>query len=247
MNNYNIKYLFKNTKTPLLLLVILLNNKSLKDSDLEIIFKCFFYVNGILPLKYNLFMILNKKKYNKTIILTKNYYNIVNNQIKIIPFIKKIKKSFPYKYFWNKDIDSQIHFLKNKLNIFLSYYDCSKGYITFMIKLRIGYKNISLKQIENEMIDRLLKTKNLFKLHFFKNNEIILISLDIFLELTYENKIKYLDYIFSNCLKRILSYINYLELYNLYRLELINLLNLNSINIIESNDNIDFTLSDIEF
>ena len=49
MNNYNIKYLFKNTKTPLLLLVILLNNKSLKDSDLEIIFKCFFYVNGILP------------------------------------------------------------------------------------------------------------------------------------------------------------------------------------------------------
>ena len=37
-----------------------------------------------------------------------------------------------------------------------------------MIKLRIGYKNISLKQIENEMIDRLLKTKNLFKLHFFK-------------------------------------------------------------------------------
>ena len=39
MNNYNIKYLFKNTKTPLLLLFILLNKTEFDDCDIEIILK----------------------------------------------------------------------------------------------------------------------------------------------------------------------------------------------------------------
>ena len=115
-----------------------------------------------------------------------------------------------------------------------------------MLKLRIGYNKKSLNFIENEMIKRLIKTKKLFKLLFFRNNQILLMSLENFLELTYENKINYLDYIFITCLKKISSYINYLELYNLYRLELLHLLSLKNINIIETTDNIDFTVSDIE-
>lgn len=246
MNNYNIKYLFKNTKTPLLLLFILLNKTELKECDIEIILKCFFLFNDILTLQINLFNLVDKNHTNSYLLID-NYYSIINKQLKIIPFIKRIKDSYPCIYFWNKDINSQIEYFKTKLNIFLSYYDCSKGYTTFMTKLRTDYNNYSLKQIDNEMIDRLIRTKKLFRLPFFKNNQILLITLDNFLGLTYENKLNYLDYIFISCLKKILSYINYLELYNSYRLELINLLSLNNINIIDSNDNIDFTISDIDF
>jgi hypothetical protein len=246
MNNYNIEYIFKYTKTPLLLLYILLNKTNFNDIDIENILKKFFLLNDILSIKINISCIINKNKYKNSYLLVNNYYNIINKQIKIIPFILRIKDVYPYNYFWSKDINTQIDYLKKKLNLFLSYYDCSKGNITFMIKLRMGYNN-SLKVIENQMIDRLIKTKKLFKLHFFKKNKIVLMSLENFLNLTYENKINYIEYIFISCLKKILSYINYFELYNLYRMELINLLNTEKINVIESIDDIDFTISDIEF
>lgn len=247
MNNDNIEYLFKNTKTPILLLYILLNKTELKDNDIVIVLKKIFTINDILTLKVNFFNIIDKNNFPESFLLVNNYYNIINKQVKILPFIKKIKESHPYQYFWNKDIDSQIEYFKDKLNLLLSYYDCSKGSITFMLRLRIGYNEKSLIFIENEMIKRLIKTKKLFKLPFFKKNKIILISLDNFLDLTYQNKINYLDYIFITCLKKLLNYINYLELYNSYRLELIHLLSLKNINIIETTNNIDFSISDIEF
>ena len=112
MNNYNIEYLFKNTKTPILLLYILLNKTKLKDSDIEIVLKNLFTINYILTLKINFFNIIDKNKFPESFLLVDNYYNIINKQIKILPFIKKIKESYPYSYFWNKDIDSQIDYFK---------------------------------------------------------------------------------------------------------------------------------------
>lgn len=244
MNYDNIDYIFKHTNTPILLLFVLINNEKMNDDNIEIILKYFFYYNDILSLKINIIQLVNKYKYSNDIV--KNYYNIINKQLKILPFIKKIKIAYPYKYFWSKDICVQIEYFKKKLNLFLSYFDCSKGNITFMIKVRMGYHN-SIEIIENEMIDRLIKTKKLFKLPFFKNNSIILISLENFLDLTYENKINYMDYIFISCLKKIVNYINYLELYNIYRTELENLLDPKIINIIETTDSIDIATSDIEF
>lgn len=244
MNNNNIDYIFKNTNTPLLVLFILLN-KDLSDENIVIILKFFLQYNDMLPLKVNIIKLL--KNNNNSIELINKYYYIINKQIKIIPFIKKIKEAYPNIFFWKKNICDQIDDFKNKFNLLLSYNDCSKGNITFTLKLRMGYNYFSKEFIENEMIDRLLKTKKLFQLPFFVNNSIILMNIEQFLDLTYENKINYMEYIFMSCFKKLLSYINYLEIYNIYRTELENLLNPNTIDIIETTDDIDINTSDIEF
>lgn len=248
MNNNNIKNLFKNTKTPVLILFIFLKKLNLTDANKKIILIHFLSFNDFLTLKINIFNILSKENKLSTLLIIK-YYNTINKQIKILPFILKIKKSYPYKYFWCKDINNQIEYLKNKLKLFLSYYDCSKSDFTFMIKSRIGYNsnNIGIKIIENEMVLRLIKTKKLFKNRFFIKNSIKLLSYEKFLDLNYENKINYIDYIFINCFKKLYNYITYLELYNIYRMELVNLLNTENINIIKTENDIDFTIDDIYF
>jgi elongation factor P hydroxylase len=76
----------------------------------------------------------------------------------------------------------------------------------------------------DEIKKRLKKTYDMFKLAFFNEYNIILISHHQFIDLTFDNMVKYVEYIFNKVNNIIIHNINHLILYNNYRIQLHNLL-----------------------
>ncbi len=234
---------FKETKQPLLLIYYILKNNLIKDDDKIIATKFFLQYHILIALKYNLLLIDELKNNKKTYLFIEDVYIILSKQLQILPYIIKLKKAFndkSYKSFWDLEIDSLILYFKNIHNKFLYLFDGSKGFMYLHLKLK-GMK-VGNNYHYDELIDRLKKTFDLFKKPFFDEYNIVLLSYYQFIELKFENMIKYTEYIFNKINNILLNNINYLILYDNYRLQLYNLLYTNS----DINININNVDSDID-
>jgi hypothetical protein len=224
--------LIKDTKYPLLLIFNILNNNNIKDEQKYITTKIFLQNHIMIAVEYNLLDIININNILTHSLISDTYY-IISKQLNILPHIILFKKAYNYKSyinFWNLDIDEMIVYLNKLQNRFLSLFDGSKGIFFFHLRLK-GMKEENDYHLD-EIHNRLKKTYDMFKLNFFNQYKIILLNYYQFIDLSFENKIKYTEYIF-NKINNILSHIiNYLRLYNNYRLQLYNLLyNESNINI----------------
>lgn len=237
----------KDTKQPILLIYNILKNESIKDDEKMKITKLFFQYHILIAIKYNLLLIEELKLNKKTYSLIEDIYFIISKQLKILPNLIKLKKAYNdknYKCFWDLEIESLITYFKNLHFKFLYLFDGSKGFLYLHLKLK-GMKEGNNYHYE-ELLDRLKKTFELFKKPFFDEYKIILLSYYQFIELKFENMIKYTEYIFNKINNILLNNINYLILYDNYRIQLYNLLYNNSdININIHNVDSDIDTEDI--
>jgi hypothetical protein len=102
----------------------------------------------------------------------------------------------------------------------------------------IDHDNIHI----DEIVYRLELIYKLFNYKFFIQNNILLISYFDFDDMTFKNKIKYVDYIFTKINKILTNYINYFQVYESLRVQLENFLNP-----IPVNFEIDVIQSEMEF
>lgn len=241
----------KNLKYPLIAFYNIIMNDKIDDVNTNIFVKCFFNYHMKLCIEHNLLYLKNELKpltYNTIY----DIYIIISRQQSIVPFLTKFKESYTNMYFWKLDIDKQIEYLKNIHLKFLSYFDASKSMLYYHIKLKQMVdidKPVNGYHVE-DMVDRLKKTYSLFKHSFFEKNEIIIVSLYEFVELSLKNMIKYIEYIFNKINMIIKQNITYFELYNNYRHQLLSILsNDNMIEIIEHHSEIDsdIDINDMQF
>jgi hypothetical protein len=237
----------KETKQPLLLIYSILKNESISDNDKIIATKHFIQYHILIAIKYNLLLVDGLENNKKTYSFIEDVYLVLSKQLQILPFIIKLKKAYNdknYKCFWDLEIDSLILYFKNLHNKFLYLFDGSKGYLYLHLKLK-GMKEGNHYHYE-QLLDRLKKTFDLFKKPFFNEYKIMLLSYYQFIELKFENMIKYTEYIFNKINNILLNSINYLVLYDNYRIQLYNLLyNTSDINININNVDSDIDTDDI--
>ncbi len=222
-----------NTKTPLVLLLIVFQNNKINDENKYIFIKFFFKYHINLSLEYDLLELYNEFNYNNTSLtynLILDIYNVLKKQINYIQFIKKFKLSFNLPSFWKKNIDEQINYLKNMHKQLLIIFDGSKTQLYFHIRLKSNTNDLGNNYHIEQIMERLKKTVSLFKLAFFREHDIYILSNFQFMDLTFNNMVKYTEYIFNKVNNHLLQYISYFEHYNHYRIELINLLDNNQIN-----------------
>ncbi len=246
-NINNIEQLIKNTKYPLLMVYYILNNNNISDNHKYIVVKFFYRHHIMTGIEHNLLNIDNliniaPLAYN----LIGDIYYIIAKQLSIIPNIKKFSHAYKNYKFWKLDIENMILYLKKLHTSFLCLFDGSKGSFYFHLKIK-GMKEGNNYHFE-EIRDRLKKTYDMFKLSFFNEYNIILLSNHQFSDLTFENMIKYVEYIFVKINNIIIQNINYLILYNNYRLQLYNLLyNQSNIDIDVMDVNSDIEEDDLPF
>jgi hypothetical protein len=234
MNN-KINDIIKETKFPLLMLINILNN-NISDDNKIIVIKSFFIHHIMLCIEYNLLNMEDLVKMSPQIYnLIADIYNILSKQLSIIPHIKKFQKAYKNNIFWRLNIDKMIIYLKNIQNNFLSLFDGSKGAFYFHLRLK-GLVDGNNYHIE-EMTKRLKKSHDMFKTSFFNEYNIVLLSYYQFIDLTFENKVKYTEYIFNKINNIINNIINCLILYENYRNQLYNIL--------YNKSNIDIDINDV--
>ncbi len=237
----NIENIIKNTKYPIVMLYSILYNNIITDNNKKNVIKLFFKYHILLALDYNLFNIIIRK--SNTYYLVYDIYNIVYKQINLLKYFRRFKLMYKNKFFWKKTIKEQIVFLKELFTEFMSIFDGSKGLLLFHIKLKTcPQNNYHVEEIKY----RLIKLYNLLKHSFFTENKILIISNTDFIDLTFENMIKYTEYLFTKIKNILLQYITYFELYENYREQLENILCIDNDVCIIDNDNNDNDISDIE-
>ena len=245
MNN-EIDEIIKNTKYPLLMISNILNNNNISDKNKFIVIKSFFKYHILLGIECNLLDINNLSPlvYN----FIGDIYYIISKQLSILPNIVKFQKAYRNNIFWKLDILKMIEYLNNMHTLFLGLFDGSKGSLYFHIKLKGVVSPLGHNYHIEEMLSRLKKTHSMFKMSFFSEYKIILLSYYQFMDLTFENMIKYTEYIFTKINNIINHTINYFILYNNYRQQLHNILYTESNIDIDINDvNSDIDLDDLPF
>ncbi len=243
----HINILIKNTKQPLLLIYNILKNESIEDEHKLIATKIFFQYHILIAIEYNLLLIENLENYKKTYLFIEDVYLILSKQLNILPYLIRLKRAYndkSYKCFWDLEIESLILYFKNLYTKFLCLFDGSKGFLYLHLKLK-GMKEGNHYHHE-QLLERLKKTFDLFKKPFFDEYKIVLLSYYQFIELKFENMIKYTEYIFNKINNILVNNINYLVLYDNYRTQLYNLLyNYSDININVNNVDSDIDTDDI--
>jgi hypothetical protein len=239
MNNINrIDDIIKDTTNPLLMITSILRNKNILDKYKYIVTKSIFKYHIIVCIECNLLQITNLEIESPiTYNLICDIYYIISKQLCILPNLIKFKNAYKNNKFWKLEIDKMIINLKNIQNSFLGLFDCSKGYFYFHAKLKGITNHSGYTYHIDEMIKRLKKVYDMFKMSFFNEYNIILLSYYQFIDLTFENMIKYTEYIFNKINIIINHNINYFILYNNYRIQLYNIL--------YNNSNIDIDIMDV--
>ncbi len=236
----------KNLEYPLSALYIIFNSDII-DYNKYIFLKLFTKYHIHLMLIYNFYLfqeLLTNDPNTYNLIL--DIYAIIIKQYNIISNLHKFKKCYPHIFFWKKNINEQINHLNLLLNKFMSIFDGSKGILYFHNKLKgmeklTKYEDSSYSYHIEEMINRLHKVYLLFKHSFFSENNILILSTHDFLNLKFENMVKYTEYIFNKIHSILTQYILFFKLYEINRQQLINIITINDIEI-----NIDDVNSDIE-
>jgi hypothetical protein len=241
----------KNLEFPLVAFYSIIMNKNIDDINKSIFVKIFINNHMDIVVEHNL-LYFNLIDYPITYNTIYDTYHIISRQQSIVPYLAKFKKSYNNMFFWKQPIDKQIKYLQNIHLKFLSYFDASKSLLYYHVKLKQITENIngmvSGFHIE-DMVDRLKKTYDLFKYTFFKENNIILISMYEFVDLSFKNQIKYVEYIFNKINIIMKQTITYFELYDNYRHQLISILSDNNMIDITYSSEIDsdIDINDMEF
>ena len=218
----------KNAKQPLVFIYSLIKKKELcSDDDMALLLRYFLKYHSNIALKYNLLILQDLLvDYPISLNILRDFYNIVRKQLNLLEIFKKIKTKYTNKFFWNKNNKKQNIFLKNLYHKYLAIFDCAKGPISFHLKLKaLNIINSKIINIHiNEIICRLRSTYELFNFKFFQSNKILLVTMCEFDNMTFKNKINYVEYIFLKVNKILINYVNYFQLYETLRMELENLL-----------------------
>jgi hypothetical protein len=249
ININKIDEIIKNTKYPLLLIISILYNENISDEQRYLVVKSFFKYHILIGIECDLSQIYNLEN---TSPLTYNFicdiYYILSKQLSILSNIVKFKKAYQNNKFWKLEINNMIINLKTIHKSFLCLFDASKGMCYFHSKLKGIINKNGYNYHINEMTERLKKTYNMFKMSFFTEYNIVLLSYYQFIDLTFENMIKYTEYIFIKINNIINHTINYLILYDNYRLQLFNILyNTSTIDIDINDVSSDIDPDDIPF
>ena len=151
--------------------------------------------------------------------MIKKWYNVYNNNT-----------------FWKKNVNDQINYLHNLRNEVKCIFDNYKSPSSFIdkmgpiIKLNINNSKYLIFEEAIKRLDRLVK---LFGEKVFKSIKIPMLSINEFLDLEDENKIKYTFFVYSRIIELLQVVINIFEEFNMADLKLNNLLNPKFINIEE--------------
>jgi hypothetical protein len=233
----------KNNEEPLELLFSIYSDNNINDYNKSIATKFLFKYHIKISLNNNLLAFDNIEDFPLTYNLISNTYNILAKQLNLLPELKKFYSSYNNYNFNKKDIEEQIIHLKNLQKKLLIIFDGSKTNAYFHIKLK-NLINPNNHYHTEQIMERLKNTLSLFKLSFFQKHKIMLLSNYQFLELTFENMVKYVEYVFNKLNNYLSSYISSFELYNYYRKELLNILLISQEIYIDDND--DGVNSDID-
>ena len=143
---------------------------------------------------------------------------------------------------------SQLDYLTNTKERFLSIYDCSKGGIPFHYKLAQLFKEgkYNKNEIINDIINRLLLVLSIFGKNVFISLQIPLITIKDFYELTEENILKYIIVIFEKFNELLNQTIKLFDSYNLVCIQLHNLISPSFIKINSSNIDSETECEDIK-
>jgi len=129
-----------------------------------------------------------------------NFYDLINQKINLIFFLKIWKEIYPNNLFWDISTNEQIEFLNNIKMIFLSIYDCSQGGFVYHIKLMqiFNSNNYNYSQIMEDVEDRLKRILNLIGSKIFDYLKIPLITVHDLYNISHTEIIKYFTTIFNN-------------------------------------------------
>ena len=225
---------FKNIKQPLVFIYSLIKKKDLcSDDDMALLLRYYLKHHSNIALKYNLLVLQELlKDYPISMNILKDFYDIIREQLKLVDIFKKIRKVYTNKFFWEKDLKEQNKFLKNVYHKYLAIFDCSKGPLSFHLKLKVvDDMDTKITYIHtSEIIYRLRLAYKLFDYKFFHYNKILTVSIFDFNDMSFKNKIKYVEYIFLKINKILVNYLNYFQLYASLRMQLENLLTPSPVN-----------------
>jgi len=196
------------------------------DDTLSIKLRFFFkyHYNYVSIIHFSIYQeILIEKPVSSSII--KDYYSLIAKQFTINQMILKWKKKYTNSRFWKLNIKDQIYHLINVKNKFMAIFDGSKGSIYFHLKIN-NLNNVVNESIHiDEMILRLEMVYKIFKYNFFIKTHTVLHSIYDFLDLKYNDKIIYLEYIFYRISKILINNIMYFQLAEANNIQFNNLLN----------------------
>jgi hypothetical protein len=249
ININRIDDIIRDTEYPLLIIVNILNNNKISDEYKYVVMKSFYKHHILIGIECNLLQINNlENNAPLTYNLICDVYYIISKQLSILQHLIIFKNSYKNIKFWKLEIEDMIIYLKNIHKSFLCLFDCSKGTFYFHAKLKGIINTNGYNYHIEEITKRLKKTYDMFKMSFFNNYNIISLSYHQFIDLKFENMIKYTEYIFNKVNSIIIQNINYLILYNNYRLQLFNILyNVTNIDIDINDVNSDIDQDDIPF
>lgn len=192
----------------------------------------------------------NIKEYPITLNIIKDTYKCLSNLLSLRKHVNYWEEMYKNPYFFKLTPHKQYEYIKNLYIKFLSIFDGGKSLNFIFIKLK-GII-IPTHDIIHDIVERLTLTCKMFKHSFFDINKIKLITLHEFIDIEFQNKIKYLEYIFKKISNIMKQYIDYYETYIMYIDKLNNIMNPHNIIEIDENEvsseiNSDLDAEDLNF
>ena len=178
----------------------------------------------------------------------KNYYIVTYQQFILNEKILLWKKKYNNIKFWKLNSTDQHKYLINLKQQFLAIFDGCIGNYLFHLKINDLNNTINESIHIDEMILRLEMLCKLFKYNFFIKNKIKIYNLNDFIDLPYNEKIIYMNYLFLRINKILTNNIVYFDLLNIYQEQYYYLINPRTkININIIKNEYDLNLEDINF
>ena len=209
------------------------------DYELSIILRLFIKSHSNFMMECNVKQIFANDicQYSLSWCTLNDFYKIIGKKITLIFVLKKFRAVYDNDFFWSMKTYSQLDYLENTKERFLSIYDCSKGGIPFHYKLAQLFKEQKYDRAEilANIVDRLIYILEIFGKNIFVSLEIPLITIKDFYELSDENILKYIIVIYEKFNELLNQTIKLFDSYNLICIQLQNLINPSFIKIKSSN------------
>ncbi len=173
-------------------------------------------------------------EYPITLNIIKDTYKCLSNLLSLRKHINDWEEMYKNPYFFKLTPHKQYEYIKNLYIKFLSIFDGGKSLNYIFIKLK-GI-TIPTHDIIHDIVERLTLTCKMFKHSFFDINKIKIITLHELIDIEFQNKVKYLEYIFKKISNILKTNIDYYETYIMYIDKLNNIMNPHNIIEIEMDE-----------
>lgn len=223
----------KKIKYPIIFLFRLVTHlDELSDHNLSIILRLFLKHHVEIALGHNLkiiFMVdLDLNDYFQSISVINDFYKLMNKKISLVMVLKKFHSIWDNNnFFWKYSTQKQIDYLHYVNNQFLSIYDCSRGGIPYHIKLinLLKEPKCNKGEVLEDLKNRLIMLLKLFGSSLFQTLGIPIISISDFYNLSDDNLIKYVIFIYEKINELLNQTIKLFESYNLTCVQISSLIN----------------------